>query len=296
MSTQDISMPPGPQSIAPTSGEFSSSSLENLYPEAVERQEFTGTQPIQRTNAALLLRACVQHEVADAKGDRDFGGGLIQDLFIRQKRWNDLAKLNAKAIPISYDVTQSLLGAVLKRGVDCGVAMLLLVVLSPLLAILAVLIKLDSRGPVLFRHSRVGRGGKEFKMWKLRSMRIDAPRYERSPISSNDTRLTLVGRIIRRVSLDEIPQLLNVLKGEMSLVGPRPEMAFIVEQYSLVEQKRLSAKPGITGLWQISACRAAPIHHNVQYDLYYIQHQNIFLDLAIMVRTISAVIRGMGAV
>jgi lipopolysaccharide/colanic/teichoic acid biosynthesis glycosyltransferase len=296
MSTQDISMLPGPQSIAPTSGEFSSSSLENLYPEVVERQESMGTQPIQRTGAALFRRASAQHDVADAKGSRDFGGWLILDLFIRQKRWNDLAKLEAKTITISYGVTQSLLGAALKRGVDCVVAMLLLVVLSPLLALLAVLIKLDSRGPVLFRHSRVGRGGKEFKIWKFRSMRIDAPRYEHSPISSKDTRLTFVGRIIRRISLDEIPQLFNVLKGEMSLVGPRPEMAFIVEQYSLVERRRLSAKPGITGLWQISAWRAAPIHHNPQYDLYYIQHQNILLDLAIMVRTISAVICGVGAV
>ena len=127
-------------------------------------------------------------------------------------------------------------------------------------------------------------------------MRVDARMYQRSPISTKDSRLTRLGRIIRRVSLDEIPQLINVLKGEMSLVGPRPEMAFIVEQYGLVERQRLLVKPGITGLWQISACRAAPIHHNLQYDFYYIKNQNIILDFAILVRTISAVIRGMGAV
>jgi lipopolysaccharide/colanic/teichoic acid biosynthesis glycosyltransferase len=297
MSTQDISLPPRSQSIATNSSEPTSSPLENIYQGDIELHELVGTQTAaQRSGVAALPRSTVQGDVEDAKGKRDFGGWLILDLFMRQKHWNDLSKLDANAIPISYDGVQACLGAVLKRSVDCIAAILLLVLFSPLLVTLAILIKLDSKGPALFRHSRVGKGGKAFEMWKFRSMRLDARRYERSPISSKDTRLTFVGRIIRRVSLDEMPQLLNVLKGEMSLVGPRPEMAFIVEQYSHVERRRLLAKPGITGLWQISACRAEPIHHNPQYDLYYIQHQNILLDLAIMIRTISAVIRGMGAV
>jgi lipopolysaccharide/colanic/teichoic acid biosynthesis glycosyltransferase len=108
--------------------------------------------------------------------------------------------------------------------------------------------------------------------------------------------LTRVGRLIRRMSLDELPQLMNVLKGEMSLVGPRPEMPFIVDGYGDLERKRLAVRPGITGLWQISPARAFPIHENIQFDLHYIRHQNLVLDCAILVRTIAAVIDGVGAI
>jgi lipopolysaccharide/colanic/teichoic acid biosynthesis glycosyltransferase len=100
---------------------------------------------------------------------------------------------------------------------------------------------------------------------------------------------------LRRFSLDELPQLLNVLKGDMSLVGPRPEMPFTVERYSDEAQARLAVRPGITGLWQISRARSLPIHHNLQYDLFYIERQNIFLDAAILLRTLGAVVRGIGA-
>jgi lipopolysaccharide/colanic/teichoic acid biosynthesis glycosyltransferase len=183
-----------------------------------------------------------------------------------------------------------------KRSLDCMIALCLLLLLLPLLIVIAVAVRLESRGPALFYHSRVGKNGKIFTMWKFRSMRMDAPRYDRSPTGNKDKRLTRVGRFLRRLSLDELPQLINVLKGDMSLVGPRPEMPFIVEKYDVIERQRLAVKPGITGLWQISVCRAVPIHYNVQYDLYYIQNQNMLLDTAILLRTISAVIQGMGAV
>jgi lipopolysaccharide/colanic/teichoic acid biosynthesis glycosyltransferase len=127
-------------------------------------------------------------------------------------------------------------------------------------------------------------------------MRSDVPEYETSPRSSVDGRLTRVGRLIRRLSFDEMPQLINVLRGEMSLVGPRPEMPFIVARYHPIECERLFARPGITGLWQISPARALPIHENLQYDLHYIWNQNFFLDCAIILRTITAVIRGVGAI
>jgi lipopolysaccharide/colanic/teichoic acid biosynthesis glycosyltransferase len=127
-------------------------------------------------------------------------------------------------------------------------------------------------------------------------MKTDVLAYEASPRTGVDNRLTRVGRIIRRLSLDEIPQLINVLKGEMSLVGPRPEMPFIVARYHPRECERLTARPGITGLWQISPARAFPIHENLQYDLHYVRNQNFFLDCAIVFRTIAAVIRGVGAV
>ena len=242
------------------------------------------------------VRVGVHDDGTVERGRRDFGWWLFLDLFVRQKHWSQFAMLDVNTMHISFEESQRIVDATLKRCFDCVVAVLLLLLLLPLLAVLVVCIKLDSCGPALFRHLRVGKGGKEFALWKFRSMRVDARMYERSPISTKDSRLTRVGQIIRRASLDEIPQLINVLKGEMSLVGPRPEMGFIVEQYGPVERRRLLVKPGITGLWQISAYRAAPIHHNLQYDFYYIQNQNIILDLAILIRTISAVIRGMGAV
>jgi lipopolysaccharide/colanic/teichoic acid biosynthesis glycosyltransferase len=171
-----------------------------------------------------------------------------------------------------------------------------LVALVPLFALIAIVIKLDSPGPVFFRHYRVGKDGNKFILWKFRSMKVDVSKYAVSPQSTTDTRLTRIGRLIRRLSIDELPQLINVLKGEMSLVGPRPEMPFIVELYRSAEYERSTVKPGITGLWQISPARAFPIHETLQYDLYYIRNQNFWLDCAILLRTIAAVIHGVGAV
>jgi lipopolysaccharide/colanic/teichoic acid biosynthesis glycosyltransferase len=183
-----------------------------------------------------------------------------------------------------------------KRSFDVLGSLLLLVVLSPLLFLTAILIKLDSPGPVFFRHDRVGRHGRHFLLWKYRSMKTSVPKYEMSPRSSADVRLTRVGRLIRRLSIDELPQLFNVLQGQMSLVGPRPEMPFIVARYRPLERQRLAAKPGITGLWQISAARSFPIHEHLHYDLHYIRNQNAILDCAILLRTITAVLGGVGAV
>ena len=147
---------------------------------------------------------------------------------------------------------------------------------APLAAVLALLVKFNSRGPVLFRQERVGRQGQLFTMYKFRSMYVEAPQYGYSPTAERDPRITPVGRLLRRTSLDEIPQLINVVLGQMSLVGPRPEMPFIVEQYTHLQQQRLAVKPGITGLWQISADRKFLIHKNLEYDLYYFR-VNIFL-------------------
>ena len=184
---------------------------------------------------------------------------------------------------------------VVKRVADLALCFPGLVLSLPLFLVTSILIKLDSDGPVFFRQNRVGKDGRVFRLWKFRSMRKDAPHYERSPLSDGDARLTRVGRVIRRFSIDELPQLINVLRGEMSLVGPRPEMPFIVDQYGPFERRRLLVRPGITGLWQISPARALPIHQSMEYDLYYIHRQNIFLDLAILLRTVTAVVRGIGA-
>lgn len=184
----------------------------------------------------------------------------------------------------------------IKRSCDIVGSLVLLIALLPLFLLIFILIKLDSSGPVFFRHDRVGKNNQHFLLWKFRSMRTDVPKYEASPQSVGDVRLTRVGRWMRRMSIDELPQLINVLKGEMSLVGPRPEMPFIVARYHPAACERLLARPGITGLWQISPARAFPIHENLQYDLHYIRNQSFFLDCAIIVRTITAVIHGVGAV
>jgi lipopolysaccharide/colanic/teichoic acid biosynthesis glycosyltransferase len=183
-----------------------------------------------------------------------------------------------------------------KRSCDVIGSTILLVALLPLGLIVAMSIKFDSLGPVFFRHFRIGKNGKQFVLWKFRSMKADAPRYGIHPQSAADMRLTRVGRLIRRLSIDELPQLINVLRGEMSFVGPRPEMPFIVDRYRSIERQRLAVKPGITGLWQISPDRASPIHENLQYDLYYIKNQNLLLDGTILLRTLVAIVRGTGAV
>jgi lipopolysaccharide/colanic/teichoic acid biosynthesis glycosyltransferase len=213
----------------------------------------------------------------------------------RHDQWEQLRRLpegdiRARSFGLQYS------SSFVKRGCDVIGSLFLLVLLFPLFVLIAILIKMDSPGPVFFRHYRVGRDGNPFVLWKFRSMRTDVPAYEASPRSVVDGRLTRIGRLIRRLSFDEMPQLINVLKGEMSLVGPRPEMPFIVARYHPIECERLIARPGITGLWQISPARAFPIHENLQYDLHYIRNQNFFLDCAIVLRTIAAVIHGVGAI
>lgn len=181
---------------------------------------------------------------------------------------------------------------VVKRVVDIVGSLALLILGAPLFGLLGLLIWLDSGGPVLFRQRRVGSGGQIFNMYKLRTMHPQAPAYEFSPRQATDPRITRLGRFLRRTSLDELPQLLNVLQGSMSLVGPRPEMPFIVEQYNDRHRRRLQVKPGITGLWQLSGDRAFLIHENIEYDLYYIQYRNFFMDAAILLHTMVFAMRG----
>jgi exopolysaccharide biosynthesis polyprenyl glycosylphosphotransferase len=180
-----------------------------------------------------------------------------------------------------------------KRVCDFGGAGLLLLLASPLFLLIAILIKLDSKGPAFFRQERVGRHGRQFRMFKFRTMYTEVPAYAYSPKDSEDSRITKIGRFLRRTSLDELPQLLNVLTGSMSLVGPRPEMPFIVQGYNERHRLRLMVSPGITGLWQLSGDRNYLIHENLEYDLYYIQYRNFFMDLAILLHTPIFAMRGM---
>lgn len=183
---------------------------------------------------------------------------------------------------------------VTKRAIDVIFSILILILLSPLFLLIAFLIKRDSKGPVVFKQKRIGIYGIPFTMYKFRTMHTLS--YEYSPKDHNDKRITRIGRFLRRTSLDELPQFLNVLRGEMSVVGPRPEMEFIVKGYNAVQRERLLVKPGITGIWQVTADRKKLIHENLDYDLYYIDNVSILLDLVIMVRTVWFVVRGVGAV
>lgn len=180
----------------------------------------------------------------------------------------------------------------LKRVFDFSAALTLLLLALPVWAILAILIRCDSKGPVFFHQRRIGTKGKPFQLYKFRTMHADTPKFGFHPTTPDDPRITRVGLWLRRTSLDELPQLVNVIKGDMSLVGPRPEMPFIVEQYNRGHRQRLEVIPGLTGLWQLSADRRFLIHENIQYDLYYIRNRNFFMDVAILLHTVVFAMKG----
>lgn len=204
---------------------------------------------------------------------------------------------NLDSIPLITrpDRRQNPLQAVGKRLLDLLLASVALVLTAPVFAVAALLIKRDSKGPVFYRQVRIGKDGKPFKMYKFRTMYLHLSGDAVAPATPEDPRITRVGRYLRRYSLDELPQLLNVLFGTMSMVGPRPEMPFIVATYGPLQRERLRAKPGITGLWQISFARNEAIHENIDYDIYYVEHRSMLLDIVILFLTVFAVVKGTGA-
>lgn len=194
---------------------------------------------------------------------------------------------------------------VVKRALDLIVATLVLIVGLPLWLLIAAVIKLTSKGPVIYVQERAGAHGKPFRMYKFRSMVGDADErlHEMVDFDSlkepvfklkNDPRVTPWGRQLRRLGLDEIPQLLNVLKGQMSLVGPRPEQVELVERYNGRQRRRLKARPGITGYQQVMSRGDLSLEKRIEYDLYYLKHQSLFLDLFILGKTLVVVLRGDG--
>src|SRR5579872_1500226 len=183
-----------------------------------------------------------------------------------------------------------------KRGFDVLVAGALGLMLSPLALGIALWIRLDSPGPVMIHQRRVGAGGSFFVMHKFRTMVWNPEETGKASLKQpNDPRVTRAGRFLRRTSLDEIPQLWNVLKGEMSLVGPRPELPSIVETYQPWQLKRLAVPPGMTGWWQINGRAERPMHLNTEIDLFYVQNYSVLLDMQILARTLGTVIKGKGA-
>ena len=193
-----------------------------------------------------------------------------------------------------------------KRATDCVVSAVGLVLLAPLMLVVAVLIRLDSKGPALFGHPRAGRHGKPFRMLKFRTMCHDAEARISEVLAVDDLaepmfklredpRVTRVGRVLRRTSLDELPQLFNVLRGDMSLVGPRPEEVWLVQRYSETERFRLAVRPGLTGPMQVHGRGQLTFQERMAVEREYVENYSVRKDVRILIRTIGAVFRADGA-
>ncbi len=222
---------------------------------------------------------------------------------IRISRWKQWLRYKSKKT-----VWKLVVGGtkVVKRTLDTLGAFLGLIILSPILGITALLIKLEDGGPVMFVSERAGKWGKTFKMYKFRSMITNAEQLKEDLFEQNETggvifkiredpRITRIGRVIRKLSIDELPQLYNVLKGDMSLVGPRPHPPKEVEQYTLNDRRRLEVTPGLTCFWQVGGRSEIDFAHQVNLDVEYIESQSLWLDLKLLLKTIPAVLSGKGA-
>jgi len=231
---------------------------------------------------------------------------IVPDLF--QMTLGQMSVTTIAGIPLisTKPVAYGGISRLAKRAVDIVLSAFILVLLLPLMFLVAIVVKLDSEGPIFYLQERVGKGGKPFKLYKFRSMAADADRMRDELVDLNeadgpvfkireDPRCTPVGRFLRRFSLDELPQFFNVLKGDMSVIGPRPALPEEVEQYKPWHRRRLDVAPGITGLWQVSGRSDLPFDEMVLLDIYYAEQWSPDLDFKILLRTIPAVVFGSGA-
>jgi lipopolysaccharide/colanic/teichoic acid biosynthesis glycosyltransferase len=179
------------------------------------------------------------------------------------------------------------------RAADVAVAGTALIVASPVLALAALAVKLGGGGPVLFRQTRVGKDGGDFELLKLRTMVVGAESIGAGyAVNEGDPRITRAGRVLRRLSLDELPQLWNVVRGDMSMIGPRPTLRYQVERYDARQRRRLDVKPGISGWAQVHGRAALPWAERIELDVWYVEHRSPLLDLKILVKTPFALIGG----
>jgi lipopolysaccharide/colanic/teichoic acid biosynthesis glycosyltransferase len=186
-------------------------------------------------------------------------------------------------------------GNALTRALDILLASVGLVLASPFLVAAAIAIKLGSRGPVIYRQSRVGRDGQAFHLYKLRTMELGAdPVGVGTPVLEGDPRVTRAGHLLRRFSLDELPNLVNVLRGEMAMVGPRPTLAAQVDLYTPHQRRRLEVKPGLTGWAQVNGRAGIPWEERIELDVWYVDHRSVALDLRILARTARLLATGHG--
>jgi len=218
-------------------------------------------------------------------------------------RWNRTARRKMNVWCLTVRIARGL-----KRGLDIVGALGALIAFSPIFAITALLIKLEDRGPIFFQQKRVGEGGRLFGMWKFRSMVPNADKMKDHILATNqhgenavtfkmkdDPRITRIGKWIRKLSVDEFPQFYNVLRGDMSLVGPRPPVPREVAAYKAIHLRRLRVKPGITCLWQIGGRAEIDFEGQVRLDLQYIRSSSPWMDLVILLKTVPAVLFGKGA-
>ena len=194
-----------------------------------------------------------------------------------------------------------------KRGIDLFIASIGFIICLPIFILLAILIKIDSKGPIFFKHTRIGKHGKELKIYKFRTMinnAEDAMKYfteeqkkefKENFKLENDPRVTRVGKILRKTSLDELPQIINILKGEMSIIGPRPVVKNELEKYGNNQEKFLSVAPGLTGYWAANGRSDVSYEERMALELYYVDNRSLLLDLKIFLKTIGSVLRGRGA-
>ena len=241
----------------------------------------------------------------DVTDDIDPKAAKMVELFAHRRFQGIRANQRVRLTMLLHVIRIKIAGQ-LKRALDMIVASIALLFAMPLMILTAILIKLDSPGPILFRQTRVGKWGETFPCYKFRSMYIDAEQRKLELMAKNeadgpvfkmknDPRITRVGRVIRKVSIDELPQLFNVLKGEMSLVGPRPALPKEVAQYTFDQLRRLNAVPGITGLQQVSGRSDVDFKRWVELDVQYIAEQSLWKDIEILLRTIPAVVMSKGA-
>jgi exopolysaccharide biosynthesis polyprenyl glycosylphosphotransferase len=244
-----------------------------------------------------IVRECERRQVS---------ARIVPDLFQMSLSQVDVDDLGGVPLVGVREVGFERGALLIKRGIDVVGAVVGLVLGAPLLALIGVAIRLDSPGPIVFRQTRVGTAGKTFEMYKFRSMREGAEaeleqlrelNEADGPIFKirDDPRLTRVGRFLRRTSLDELPQFWNVLRGEMSLVGPRPPLPAEVTRYMEWHKKRLEVRPGMTALWQVSGRSTLSFDEGVLLDIYYIENWSLWLDFKILLRTIPQVLFGGGA-
>lgn len=186
----------------------------------------------------------------------------------------------------------------IKHILDKVFGAILLILLSPILAILALMVKVDSRGPIIFKQKRLGKNGAIFEMYKFRTMYVDAPDLRNEDGSTfnsdNDPRVTKVGKILRKTSLDELPQILNILKGEMSFIGPRPDLPDHFELYDENDKKKLSVKPGVTGYAQANGRNNNSWAQRIAMDIFYIENYSLLMDVQILFKTVFSVLKQEG--
>jgi lipopolysaccharide/colanic/teichoic acid biosynthesis glycosyltransferase len=247
------------------------------------------------------------HAFMRAMNGAEINNGLLRHYGLARSRWGRghlRIKLGWERLAWRCRVHG---GTSIKRSFDIVVSLISLALLSPVFLIISLLVKLEDGGPIIFAQTRVGQFGREFKMFKIRSMCLDAETRLQELISQNrhadgvtfkiqhDPRITSIGRWLRKFSLDELPQIYNVLIGDMSLVGPRPPLPREVKRYSLADRRRLAARPGITCVWQISGRSEIDFPGQVKLDVHYIESQDFWMDVKILALTVPAVVRAKGA-